>query len=206
MGKAKTKAEKLRIKRDRGRPRLEVASREANGRASRAIIPRPTPDAADKLTLEVRAKKLGLTVIDAKNQLAATFIGRLYMQHRAWEEKGAKESRRPLDSINERQHSAAVKYRELHNDYLKAVGAPGALYDGKTAGSGDDEALAKWAANIKEKHAEARKAIFAVQCENRGENLWAALDYCILRDEGHLHMIGGLRILCNALAHHWKIA
>lgn len=195
--KAKTKAEKLRVK--RGRPMAIVAHREPNGRASRAAEP------VDKLALETRARKLGLTVIDAKNQLAATFIGRLFMQHRAWEERGGSEHRRPLDSLTERQHKAAVKYRDLHNDYLKAVGAPGAFYDGKSVAGGDDEAHAKWAVGVKESHTEARKAILAAQGENRGENLMAALDYCILRDEPMVHMIGALRILCNALARHWKI-
>lgn len=206
MTKAKTRAGKLRMKRSVGRPRIEEGEREGNGRLSRAINPKPTPDPADKFTVQMRARKLGLTLIEAKDPDAGTYIGRLYMQHRAWEQRGSAESRRPLDSITYRQYEAAQKYLALHNDHLKAWGAPGAHYERVLRSSSDEEAAAKWAAKVKEKHTEAQKAIHQAQAENRTENLWAALDYAILRDEEHPHMIGALRILCNALAHHWKIS
>lgn len=200
MGKAKTKAGKLRVKRGVGRPRSEdIIYREPSGRRSRSVDP------VDRLATEIRAKKLGLTVIEARDADAGTYIGRLYMQHKAWEQRGSSESRRPVDSLTYRQHEAAKKYRALHNDYLKAVGAPGAIYEGVPGSGGDDDASAKWAASVKESYGAARVVIQDAQAGSRSENLWAALDYAVLRDEEFPHMIGALRILCNALAHHWKI-
>ena len=200
MTKAKTRAGKLRMKRSVGRPRSEdIIYREPSGRRSRSAEP------VDKLATEMRARKLGLTVIEAKDQDAGTFIGRLYMQHKAWEQRGSSESRRPLDSLTYRQHEAAKKYRELHNDHLKAFGIPGAVYESTVGSGGDDEAAAKWSTSVKASYKAAREVLHQAQADNRTENLWAALDYAILRDEEHPHMVRALRILCNALAHHWKI-
>jgi hypothetical protein len=38
---------------------------------------------------------------------------------------------------------------------------------------------------------------------NRGTNLVAALDYCVLRDEGYEHLLGDLRVALNVLRRHY---
>lgn len=191
-----TKSAKRRAK--RGRPRLQVLYREPNGRPSRANEP------ADKLALEARAKMLGLSVISAKDPLAASFIGRLHMQHLAWEKKAASDERRPVESLSTAEYEAAVRYLEIHNDHAKAVQSEGAIYDGEGGGSGDPEAHAVWCKAAIARYDAARKAIMEAQREARYDNLWAALDLCILRDQPMSHMIGSLRILCNALARHFR--
>ena len=183
-----------------GRKPKAVAYREPNGRASRAREP------IDKLALEARAKMLGITVLDAKNQLAATFIGRLDMQFEAWEKRGPKDKPRPAECLSSREYSAAIRFLDLYNDRLKVVQAEGAQYDHRPSGRTDIEAHEEWGAKINQEYVTVRKAIEAAQGENRTENLWAALDYCILRDQPMSHMIGALRILCNSLARHWKIS
>jgi len=183
-----------------GRKPKVAAYREPNGRISRAREP------IDKIALEARAKMLGITMLDAKNQLASTFIGRLHMQYQAWEKRGPRDQRRPAECLDRREYAAATRFLELHNDRLKVVQAEGAQYDHRPGGNADIEAVEEWARQVNESYREARKAIQEAQNENRSENLWAALDYCILRDQPFSHLVGSLRILCNALARHWKVA
>lgn len=49
-----------------------------------------------------------------------------------------------------------------------------------------------------------KAAIYAAQGlhENRGANMWAAVNYLLDRDEQHPHMIGDLRLALNAIGHH----
>lgn len=190
--KARTKGAR---KRSRGRPRIETPFREPNGRVSRS------QDPADKLALETRARMLGLSLIDAKNQLAATWIGRLHMQYQAWEARD-KGHPRPPDSLSRREYDAATRYIALHNDRLKVIQAEGAQYSGMGA-SEDIEALERWGRRVNADYAEVRRAIQDAQDRTRSDNLWAALDHCILRDTELPYMVGTLRLLCNVLARHW---
>jgi len=184
----------------RGRPVNEVPYRELNGRASRARNP------IDKLALEARAKMLGISVLDAKNQLAATFIGRLHMQYQAWEKRGPKDVPRPSECLSTREYDAATRFLDLHNDRLKVVQSEAAQYDNRPSGNADPDAVEEWARRINTEYKAVREAIQEAQNQNRSENLWAALDYCIIRDQPLSHMIGALRILCNSMARHWKIS
>jgi hypothetical protein len=43
------------------------------------------------------------------------------------------------------------------------------------------------------------------QNETRADNLWAALDLCVIRDETLHHMIGSVRVLGNACARHFGL-
>jgi hypothetical protein len=183
-----------------GRKIHMVVHREPNGRASRARDP------IDKLALEVRARMLGISVLDAKNQLAATFIGRLHMQYQAWEKRGPKDARRPPECLSYREYSAAIRFLDLHNDRLKVIQAHGAQYETRARGDSDIDAVEAWASRVNSEYVGVRKAIQEAQGHNRGENLWAALDYCILRDQPFSNMVGALRILCNSMARHWKIS
>lgn len=179
---------------------MEVVYREPNGRPSRAREP------ADKLALETRARMLGLSVVGAKDPMSATFIGRLHMQFLAWEKRAPSDERRPVESLSTAEYEAATRYLEVHNDHAKAIQSEGAIYDSAGSGSGDEEAHAKWCKAAKSRYDDARKAIMEAQGEARSDNLLAALDLCILRDEPMSHMVGSLRILCNALARHFKTA
>jgi hypothetical protein len=148
---------------------------------------------------------LGISVLDAKNQLAATFIGRLHMRYQAWEKRAPKDVPRPAECLSEREYKAATRFLELHNDRLKVIQAEGAQYDKRPTGDADQDAVEEWAKRVNTEYTDVRKAIQEAQNVNRGENLWAALDYCLIRDQELTGMVGSLRILCNSLARYWKI-
>lgn len=176
-----------------------VAYREPNGRVSRSRNP------IDKLALEARAKMLGISVLDAKNQLAATYIGRLHMRYQAWERRAPKDVPRPSECLSEREYKAATRFLELYNDRLKVVQAEGAQYDKRPTGEADIDAMEAWAKRVNGEYQAVRDAIQEAQNVNRSENLWAALDYCLIRDQELPGMVGSLRILCNSMARFWKI-
>lgn len=178
---ARTKGQKLKQK--RGRPKLEVDYREPNGRASRAAEP------ADKLALETRARRLGLTLIQAKDQRAETFIGYLAILGRR-------------DGLSESQYEAANQFLSLRSDWLLSKKVPNAVVDNGAAGMPSDhvsDAYIQWCADVHERYENCRKAIHAAQAEHRCDNLWAALDLCIIQGQRFDHMVGSIRLLCNAL-------
>lgn len=182
------------LSKKRGRPRKVNVIREPNGKPSRAKEP------PSRLALEVRAKMTGLSIERAHDQQAGQWLGRLHMAYQAWHRNGrGRDEQQPPMSISTGQYHALLTYQSLHNDHLKAVGAPGAHYD--TTGLravGDEEAAARWADGIKKRYRTARDAVQAEQNHNPG-NLWAALDLCIIQEQQHPHMIGEVRTLGNTL-------
>ncbi|EJF92660.1 hypothetical protein [Bartonella tamiae] len=186
--KARSKAEKLRLK--RGRPRLEGVEREPNGRKSRAKKPK---EAADKLTIEMRAKHTGLTLQQAKDPRSVTYIGRLYMM-------GIQGS-----GISEDQYNAAIKYLEIDNNYKKALCSDGAYYDGYSPLL-NDETQEEFCIKAKQQYRDTKKAIQEAQFDNKFDNLYAALQYVIIEDLELPHLVGTTRLLLNALARHFFLA
>jgi hypothetical protein len=180
---ARTKSAKLKAKRERGRPTLEVEYREPNGRASRAKEP------PDKLALETRARRLGLTLIQAKDQKAETFIGYLAILG-------------PRDGLSESQYEAATQFLRLRSDYLLSKKAPNALVDREGGGTPSDvisPEYVDWCEKVDDRYKACRLAIQESQGIYRTENLWAAIDLCIIQGQ-HLHnLIGATRIACNSL-------
>lgn len=179
---ARTKAQKLKVK--RGRPKLEVDYREPNGRASRAAEP------ADKVALETRARRLGLTVIQAKDQRAETFIGYLAILG-------------PRDGLSESQYEAATQFLRLRGDWLLSKKAPNALVDREGGGSSGGDVISpeyeEWCSKVDDRYKACRNAIQESQGIYRTENLWAAIDLCIIQGQ-HLHnLIGATRVACNSL-------
>lgn len=165
--------------------------REPNGRLSRSgrdHLP------ADTVALDARMKQFGVSRSMAKDQKASTFIGRLCLSG-------------PATGLSEGQYEAAVTYRSLYNAWQRAVQSPGAIYDPQAIGGDgtDPEAYAEWVASVKARYTAARQAVHDAQFDNRVENLLAALDYIILRDQQVHHLIGAARLVCNALARHFKI-
>lgn len=183
---ARTKAAKLAAK--RGRPKKEVLYREPNGRASRSSEP------ADKLALEARAKHMNLTLTQAKDQRAESFIGYLAILG-------------PVDGLSERQYAAAQDFLSLRNSWLASKKIPGAEYDNEGKGGGGDfvsDEYIEWCQSVHDSFTDCRKAIQEAQNENRDASLWAALDICVVQGLREHSLIGDLRILCNVLAKHFK--
>ncbi len=182
-------------------PKPKNGAREANGRLSRKKV-----DIMDQLArdhdqqeretmragIEARHRHYGFDAKTAKDQMAGTFVGRLAMS----------------GEITPQQYEAALRYCEVYRDMQIAVGGPkpsGAVNLNATKGLPGPEnvqraakALADWRAT--------EKAIQERQNELRGQGaIYAALDYCIIRDGEHVHMIGWLREGLNALARHYQI-
>ncbi|GEM_PF-2000829 len=182
-------------------PKPKSGNREANGRLSRK-----KPDIMKRLVgehdkeereamrtgIEARHKHYGYDAKTAKDQRAGSFIGRLAMS----------------GEITAQQHEAALRYLEVYTEMQIAVGGPkpsGAVNLNATKGLPGPEnverstkALAGWRA--------AEKAVQERQNELRGQGaIYAALDYCVIRDQEQIHMLGWLREGLNALARHFRI-
>lgn len=185
------------LKRKPGRPRKQNVIREENGRVSRR------EDPPSRLALEMRARMFKLTLDEAKDQKAGEWLGRLHMTYEVWRKKDRGDDKhQPPQSISTSQYHALLNYQALHNDHLKAIGAPGAYFEGTGTGTADEESAAKWSRNVKARHKAARDAIQDRQNHYPG-NLWAALDMCVIQGEQMPHMIGDLRTLGNTLANHF---
>lgn len=184
--KARTKGQKKRGR--RGRPRVEGVSREPNGRISRAKEP------ADVVALEARRRHLGLPKDKLRDQRAGSYIGYLNILGNR-------------DGLSDDQYEAAQNFLSLREAYLRAIKAPGRVIDGDSGTSTEEitEAYEQWAKDTREAYESCRRAVQEAQNESREENLWAALDLVIIRDQRLPHMVGATRILCNALARFFKI-
>lgn len=180
----------------KGRPRKTGVKRTKSGRASEAKS--AYNEHAEGIAL--RMKVFGLTEPEARNQMAATYIGRLRLINRRRDQS--------TDGINEGQYDAAVAYQEAYEGFQRAVKSPDALRSG--VGGGDQGESDDYARRCKAAIARWNGIQAAVQIEqgyheNRGANMWAALDYLVLRDQQHPHMIGDLRLALNAIGHHMGI-
>ncbi|WP_375707598.1 hypothetical protein [Bartonella sp. AA1HLJMS] len=167
----------------RGRPRIKGCIREPNGRISRAKTPH---EPMDKLAIEMRAKRFGLTIEEAKNPLSGTYIGRLYLQ----------------GEINQDQYDAAQKYLEVRNNYLCAKALPSAIYDEMPTTS-DNGAREKWVQITTEHLVAVKGVVQEAQCLHRQYNLHAALQYLVIEDQSLPHLVLSLRIALNALYKHF---
>lgn len=182
----------MATKNKRGRKRMLNVPREPNGRPSRSGIDHKP---ADVVAIEARMKHWGITKERARDQKAGSYIGYLSILGKR-------------DGLSADQYDAAVQYRALYESHQRALKAPGAQYDRQIAiPSGDEpsEWYIGWCRETVERFRACRDAIQEAQNSNRHGNLWAALDYCIIRDERHGHMVGDLRIACNALARFFRV-
>lgn len=167
----------------RGRKRIVNVSRTESGRISRAREP------ADRVALEARAKHLGISVEQARDQRAETFIGALAIRGR---ESG----------LSKEQYEALTHYTELRADFHRAVKAPNAMAsNGVQGGSGDvvSDGYVAWTKSAIGRYCDARTAIEEAQWANRVANILAAVDYLVHRDQRLEHMVGDLRLGANAL-------
>ncbi|MGU3398830.1 hypothetical protein ACLBWS_03670 [Brucellaceae bacterium D45D] len=182
---AYSKASKRQAK--RGRPKKEGVLREPNGRASRAKEP------PAKVALEARMRMHNLTKAQAMDQKAAINLGRLAMMGRA-------------DGLSQDQYEAALRYLDLRNDYSKSLLSPGAYFEANgSIDSNDPEAYAQWCVRVKKAINAANEAIQEAQNEHRSENLWAGLQYIIIKDEMMPHLLGSARLVCNTLHRHFML-
>lgn len=163
----------------RGRPRKLWQLREPNGRISRAKTLR---EPVDHLALTTRVKRFGLTLQEAKNPLAGTYIGRLCLQ----------------GVLTQGQYDTAQQYLQIRNNYLCAKGLPNAIYD-EMPSSSDDKARDKWVEFATEQFLNMQEALKEAQCLYRQHNLYAAMQYLVIEDQMLPHLVNSLRVALNAL-------
>lgn len=184
--KARTQSAKLRAK--RGRPKHDVACREPNGRASRAKQP------ADLVALEARARQHGISLVQAKDQRAASFLGVLAIRGRR-------------DGLSEAQYRGAQDFLAARGNYLLAIKAPNATANTGSGGGASDlvtDEYVGWCRASIETYEAIRKAIQDAQNSDRSVNLWAALDLCVVQGLRMEHMLPDIRCLCNVFVRHFK--
>lgn len=151
----------------------------------------------------MRMKMFGLSETDARDQKAGTFIGRMNLMDKK-------------SLISNAQYDAAVEYIRIYEQYKRAISAPDALkQSGGTSGAAGSEEYERWCQKSIEAYMGPKRdglggVMGAIRLEqgiheNRGCNLYAALDYLVCRDEQHWHMVGDCRIALNALAHHFGL-
>ena len=183
-----SKAAKRKQKRHmRGRPCREDVARTESGRISRAANSN-TSDAADKQARDVRMRQHGLTKAETMLPEGGTVIGRMKL-------KG---------DLSADQYDALMSYQMTRERYMIAIRAPDSL---KTTGGGnvmavvaddaDALAIAAWD--------RVRKVVQDAQNYER-RNLWAALQFFIVNDEYHDHMVSDLRTVANVLFRYYALA
>ncbi len=139
-------------------------------------------DPVNQLAIEMRAKRFGLTIEEAKNPLSGTYVGRLCL-------KGV---------LTQDQYDAAQKYLEVRNDYSCAKGLPSAIYD-EMPSSSDDKAREKWVERATEKFSNIQEVVREAQRLYRQYNLYTSLQYLVVEEQEIPHLVSSLRIALNAL-------
>lgn len=176
-----------------GRQKKHGVARTSKGRISRALS--AMQEHAEPIA--VRMRMYGLTEPQARDQKASTFVGRLCLM-------GVK-----TGGISEGQYEAAMEYKRQRDAYHRAIAAPDSLANASHGGLGEGtaEEHARWCRAVTAKFQASTKAIQTEQSvlDNRGRNLFAALDYLIIRDQQFSHMIGDLRVALNALVRHYGV-
>jgi len=183
---ARTKAAKIKAK--RGRPKKEGVLRTPSGQISRAKEP------PAKVAQLARMRIFGMSASEALSELAGDNLGRLHM---AWKRDKA-------EGISTSQYDAAERYREVYNDKRKAECSAGAYYDNVgSIGASDPDEYEAWVKRAKQAYTDARKAIDEAQAETRNGNLYAAVQFMLENDQFFPHMLGDIRLACNALHRHF---
>ena len=184
----KTRSQKLAAKRGRGRPKKEGALRTPSGQISRA------KDPPAKVAQLARMRLFGMTASESLSELAVDNLGRLHM---AWRRDNS-------DGISADQYNAAERYRHVYNGWRRAHLSPGAYYEQSgTVGASDPDAYEDWVRRVKIAYLDARRAIDYAQQETRNGNLYAAVQLMLENDQFFPHMLGDIRLACNALYRHF---
>lgn len=142
--------------------------------------------------VEARQRLYGLSAKNLLDADAGSFVGRLRIQ----------------GEISRQQCEAANEYLRIYTEMQHACAGPkpsGAVDLNATKGLPPPENVRK-SVQAMTAWKNATDALQDRQNELRGgASLIAALDYCVLRDEAHHHLVGWLREGLDALAKHLQI-
>lgn len=185
----------------RGPKKQGNAMREPNGRKSRKPVDvtkllngdlEAEEREALRIGVESRHRLYRLDPAQLRDRDAGSFVGRL----------------RLAGKITMQQCEAAIRYAQVFQDMQATLGGPkpsGAVNLNATRGMPGAENVDR---TIKA-HEDWKAALAAVQARQnaiRGAGaLYAALDYCVIRDANCMHMLEWLRIALDTLASHFRI-
>lgn len=185
----------------RGPKKQAAIAREQNGRASRkpADVTKRLNGELDaeqrealRIGVEGRHRLFGLDPSQLRDTDAGTFVGRL----------------RLAGDITLQQGEAAIRYAEAFHEMQITMGGPkpsGAINLNATHGMPGAENVDR-SVRAMESWRSACAAVQAKQNQMGGtSNLYAALDYIVIRDVECPHMLGWLRIALDVLAAHFQI-
>jgi hypothetical protein len=144
---------------------------------------------ADQLALERRAAMYGLTKEQAKDQRAATHIGRMTMR----------------GELASEQYDGLQRMIALCAQYSQAMSTPGIpRFPKDGASAGDAESFERWCKDVR---ADYRAAVLDItKASNRLKiNLWNAFSICALSDQATPFPNGELQVVANVLIDHFGI-
>lgn len=143
--------------------------------------------------VEARQRVLGVSPANSRDQMAGSFVGRLYLQR----------------SLLRVQYEAAMSWLEDAEGYMWAMGSPrtpGAVNLNAVRGGASKAENIGAARNAFNRYERALKAVTEKQIELRGTaNLYGALSICVVQDRPVEHLVGDLRLALNALAKHYGL-
>ncbi len=161
--------------------------RTASGRRSRAADSYVENIAG----IQARMMRYGLSEANARDQKAATVLGRLQLSR----------------TISQAQYEAGTTYLAAYGAYQRALKSPDALRTSTGAASRaeDSDEYARWCRGAIKRFEDAEKAITREQCFYRGSNLHAAIDYIVRRDQDFEHLYADCAIALDALVRHFGL-
>lgn len=173
----------------KGRKRKSGVKRTPSGRPSRAqeALVEHLPG------IERRMRQFGLSEEGARDQKAGTVVGRL----------------RLMGLLSEAEYQAAQRALAIYEAFQRAVKSPSLRPIG-TGGAGElgTDDYAAWCARAITAW-EGREGVRGVVREASAihghRNLYAAVDYLLLRDEDFVHMRGDLQLVLMALVPHFGL-
>lgn len=180
-----------------GRKR-KAGKREPSGRRSRAKsavtlagaarVDDMTPKVAVSVAVAARCRHFGITEAQATHPDAGTVIGRLMLAKR----------------ITAAQRLAADRYVDAYEAWRKAILARSSTGGGAPASAGDmiSESYETWCKAAILRWLRLDEVVGDVSVMHRHLNVPAALDYLLIRNEPHGHLIPGLLVALPALAAH----
>jgi len=184
-------------------PKKQNGKREPNGQISRKVADVASRhyeklEREEVMTIAVavaaREHLFGVSIGHSRDQKAGSYVGRLCLQ----------------GSINNAQYDAAMTFLAQKHGYdiaMRTPRQPGAIDLNATKGGNGDYENVALTLRTKAQYEAALKAIMVANCEpsNRGCNLYAALDYTVLRDQVLDHLLSDTRVALNALVRHYGL-
>jgi hypothetical protein len=173
-----------------GRKRKVGVKRTSTGRISRAA------DSYQEhvMPIQVRMRMHGLTEPQARDQKAATVVGRLWLTR----------------EISTAQYDASQELLRLHDAYKRAIRAPDGLRNTTNVGADDQDsdAYAEWCKAVIAKYQAADRAITHenMSLANRGCNLQGAVYQLLTLDQAQAHLVPDFRVAMNAAVRHFGIS